>query len=197
MNSGSWELNCSKVRHQPPEHSTPPPKSVPNNYNTEAQQITNNKQGTTYTKHTFDGYPFWYMSECVWSKGEFYRCRALFGGNLFSGPLIYWHPRANALNIAPSSPPLAKSPRVGWMLWPVARMIPFLGPHSMCGSSAVWPSKSRLLNFIFIPACSFFVALLMGRQPHSSIKAKKLWVSCQKKYFKSLAYPENPIVAHI
>jgi len=105
MNSGSWELNCSKVRHQPPEHPPPPPKSVPNNYNIEAQQKTNNKQGTTYTKHTFDGYPFWYMSVCVWSKGEFYRCRALFGGNLFSGPLIYWHPRANALNISPSFPP--------------------------------------------------------------------------------------------
>jgi len=161
MNSGSWELNCSKVRHQPPIHSTPPPKSVPNNYNTEAQQITNNKQGTTYTKHTFDGYPFWYMSVCVWSKGEFYRCRALFGGNLFSGPLIYWHPRANALNISPSFPPLAKSPRVGWMLWPVARMIPFLGPHSMWFFCRL-AIQITLIEFHFYTGLLLFCCVING-----------------------------------
>jgi len=153
MNSGSWELNCSKVRHQQPEHPPPPPKSVPNNYNTEAQQITNNKQGTTYTKHTFDGYPFWYMSVCVWSKGEFYRCRALFGGNLFSGPLIYWHPRANALNISPSFPP--RQITEGW-----------LNALTSCSDDSIpWPPFDVVLLPFGHPNHAYWISFLYRPAP--------------------------------
>lgn len=145
------------------------------------QQITNNKQQTTHnTQHTQNTH--WWVSflvgvcvfVCVrvlWSKREFYRCRALFGGNLFSGPLIYWHARANALNIFPTS-----QITEGWLNALTSCSDDSL-PTIRCGSSAIWISSVRLaiqitlIEFHFYPSQFVFVSLLMGLQAHASIKA--------------------------
>lgn len=92
-------------------------------------------------------------------------------GATFFGPLIYWHARANALNIFPTS-----QITEGWLNALTSCSDDSL-PTIRCGSSAIWISSVRLaiqitlIEFHFYPSQFVFVSLLMGLQAHASIKA--------------------------